>query len=389
MTIKLNRPTNALQGGSYRNALNQNWDMLEKWMAENGIKELSDFLANTSTVGGEQLSRAKIVNLFDKLDVEKNTTLVNQTGVTFAEVGANTSRFIKVTPGQIIGVTMNAAIVGCYYDFQMRYVGMMQMTEVAPEWYTQTVPVGADYVRVVVSDMNLESYMLSQQEARPEQYYEHEISLPHFNSSKLLSGSRIVTFGDSITWFDGKIVDGVLYRGYQAYMRQAGATIRNEGQGYLTFAPNTKAGNIYEQIVTNRYDFTNVDIVTIAAGTNDVAFNVPLGVVGGRHDTTFDTHTSLGALRAIIEYIRMNYPRTEIYLFTPLQNATRDMDKHEIITNGIIAIADIYSLPRLDLFRMSGLGKYTYELYTRDGLHPNNEGFHMIGKRIVRMMESS
>ncbi|KGL46808.1 hypothetical protein BMT55_14810 [Listeria newyorkensis] len=161
MTIKLNRPTNALQGGSYRNALNQNWDMLEKWMAENGIKELSDFLANTSTIGG------------------------------------------------------------------------------------------------------------------------------------------------------------------------------------------------------------------------------------GRHDTTFDTNTSLGALRAIIEYIRMNYPGTEIYLFTPLQNATRDMDKHEVITNGIIAIADIYSLPRLDLFRMSGLGKYTYELYTRDGLHPNNEGFHMIGKRIVRMMESS
>lgn len=388
MTIKLNRPTNAFQGGSYRNELNQNWDMLEKWIDENGTDGLSDFLANNSTIGGEQLSRAKIVNLFDKLDIEKNTSLVNLTGGTTAAVGMNTSRFIKVTPGQIIGVTMNATMVGCYYDFQKQYIGMMQMTEATSEWYTQTVPVGVDYVRVVVIEEHLDSYMLSQQATMPEQYYEHEISMPHFNSSKLLSGSRVVTFGDSITWHDGKIVDGVLYRGYQAYMRQAGASIKNEGLGNLTFAPNTKASSMYEQIVTNQYDFTNFDIVTIAAGTNDVAFNVPLGAVGGRNDTVFDTNTSLGALRATIEYIRINYPRTEIYLFTPLQNETRDMDKHEVITDGIIAIADIYSLPRLDLFRMSGLGKYTFEVYTRDGLHPNNEGFHMIGKRVVRMMES-
>ncbi|WP_430535996.1 SGNH/GDSL hydrolase family protein [Listeria rocourtiae] len=389
MTIKLNRPINMLQGGSYRDALNENWEMLETWIAENGTEGLHDFLASISTVGGEQLARATITNLFDKIDVDKNTGLVKETGNTTVEAGVNTSRFIKVTPEQIIGTTMNAKIVGCYYDFQKRYIGFMQMTEVATDWYTQCVPVGASYVRVVVTDENLDSYMLSQRESKPEQYYEHEISLPHFNSSKLLYGSRVVTFGDSITWYDGKVVDGVLYRGYQAYMRQAGASIRNEGEGYLTFAPNTKTGSIYEQIVTNKYDLTDFDIVTIAAGTNDIAFNIPLGVVGGRNDTFFDTSTSLGALRAIIEYIRINYPKTEIYLFTPLQNKTRDMDKHEIITDGIIAVADIYGLPRLDLFRKSGLGKYTYDSYTRDGLHPNNAGFDMIGKRIVRMMESS
>lgn len=45
MTIKLNRPINMLHGGSYRDALNENWEMLETWIAENGTEGLHDFFS--------------------------------------------------------------------------------------------------------------------------------------------------------------------------------------------------------------------------------------------------------------------------------------------------------------------------------------------------------
>ncbi|MDG0933730.1 SGNH/GDSL hydrolase family protein, partial [Bacillus paranthracis] len=140
-------------------------------------------------------------------------------------------------------------------------------------------------------------------------------------TNKLL-GKLIATFGDSITWLDGKVIAEVGPEplvGYQSYMRKAGAIVDNFGHSGATIARSgiSGVGCILDDIKAQ--DVTKYEIITIAGGTNDVGQNVNFGVVGVEEDTTFDETTTFGALRAAIEYIRSKNPKCRIYISTPIR----------------------------------------------------------------------
>ncbi|MBC1420079.1 SGNH/GDSL hydrolase family protein [Listeria fleischmannii] len=389
---KLNRQGNGIQGSDWAKRQNENWDRIEKAIGVDGILSPAEVVSKNFPVSPENLEGAIVSNYFNPATITKDTSIANLTGKLVAAVGANVSNYIRVTGASVLGCNYAFNTAGCFYDANFVYVGYARfVASASANWYTCPVPERAVYFRAVVTTTTLNKYMLTLS-ADKQIYTEHRVSLPFIKRPSSLNGLKLITFGDSITWQDGQTINGVLFQGYQTYLREAGAEVTNEGVGNMSFAKNTKVGAeelyLYKKIVMDEYDLTGVDAVTIACGTNDVGFNVPLGEAGGFPDSTWDTTTSLGALRGILEYIRSNFPTVDIYLMTPLQNKTRDMVKHEYISDGIIKLGGIYSAPVLDLFRESGLSKYTFDLYTRDGLHPNNDGYAKYSALIVRFLET-
>lgn len=389
---KLNRQGNEIQGSDYRNKMNENWDEIEKAIGTDGIMSPAEVVSKNFPISPEDLEGAIVSNYFNPATITQDVSIANLTGELVTAVGANVSHYIRVVGASVLGCNYAFNTAGCFYDANFKYVGYARfVASASANWYTCPVPEKAVYFRAVVTTTTLTKYMLTLS-ADKQIYTEHKVSLPWVKKPSSLNGLKLITFGDSITWQDGQTINGVLFHGYQTYLREAGAEVINEGVGNMSFAKSTKVGAeelyLYKKMVMEEYDLTGVDAVTIACGTNDVGFNVPLGEAGGFSDTTWDTTTSLGALRAILEYIRSNFPTVNIYLMTPLQNKTRDMEKHEYISDGIIKLGGIYSAPVLDLFRESGLGKYTFDLYTRDGLHPNNDGYAKYSALIVRFLET-
>lgn len=404
MVKGLNRQDNSIQGSQWRNQMNENWDIIETYLGIGiaappepdkpiGRPEITDMFSKLFPLTPENLVGVYLENYFNKEWIEKDKSIGNLTGEVVSIADSNISRFIRIKDLPVLGCNYNYSVAGCFYDASFQYVTFARFSKTAESgWYTLTPPKEAEYIRVVVPTNVLNQYMLRASAKKPSQYFPYQVSLSWLSHTSSLSGKKIVTFGDSITQQDGQTTDGITLNGYQSYMRQAGAIVDNQGVGNMTFAKNSKTGAeelyLYKKIVLDKYDLTGIDIVTIACGTNDIAFGVPPGEVGTITSTEFDITTSFGALRSILEYIRLNFPTVDIYLMTPLQNQTRNMIKHQQMADGIITIGGFYGAPVLDLFRCSGIGKYTFDTYTRDGLHPNNAGYALYGPRIVRMMES-
>ena len=144
-----------------------------------------------------------------------------------------------------------------------------------------------------------------------------------------------------------------------------------------------------DDIKNNNYDVTGYDIITIFAGTNDVGRGLRLGTLGNENDSTFDETTTIGGLRAMIEYIRTNNPTCDIYLITPIRSglASRPYEKMEQVAEGIIGVGKMYGIKVINLLHESGIGKGNIKTFTYDDLHPNNEGFERIGIKIVKEID--
>ena len=145
-------------------------------------------------------------------------------------------------------------------------------------------------------------------------------------------------------------------------------------------------------------DWTNIDYVTIAYGTNDITGGVPIE----KEDSPLDTYYYAGALRYSIEKILTKYPHIKILLLTPIyryfDSESIDSDEKlfssdEGVTNTakftdwgdkLIEVAKEYKLPYIDMYRTLGINKINRLQYfnTGDGTHPNYNGQALIGNKI-------
>lgn len=208
-------------------------------------------------------------------------------------------------------------------------------------------------------------------------------------------GKTIVTFGDSITWYDGhKYIlatkeAGNKVKGYQSYMRKSlNVTVINQGI----------SGNTTPQI--NRRiktcNFSNVDAVTILAGTNDFR-DMDIEKVGKIQPvgSKFDNRTFIGAYQEAIEYILRVNPEIKVYLFTPIKAWT---DEHglmpEAYPNAVIELGKLYSLNVCDLYHESGINDLTKNIYIVDSntvpydFHPSTKGYERVSNIIVPFLEN-
>ena len=144
-------------------------------------------------------------------------------------------------------------------------------------------------------------------------------------------------------------------------------------------------------------DFNNVDIITIAFGTNDWQGGNALD----NADTPKDTACIAGALRYSIETILTAYPHIKIFVCCPIyrfwNNAdgtlNYDSDTQSSAVNGVLLtdivekekdVANEYHLPFIDNYYELGINKFNRVIYfpTTDGTHPNADGRKLIARHI-------
>lgn len=332
----------------------------------------------------------KTRNIFNKEKVTVGYYLIN--GIPTISGNNRYSDYIPVTPGGLVrGTVFITSDGGAFYDKKLKFISKIT----ADNQTKITVPSNAYYMRINISSaVNLDTLMVNDgPDLLPFEPYADGIE-PTTNS---LIGKKILTVGDSITWLDKEHVTGQgTLIGYQEQFRKFSDVVINQGNSgatYRQYVPgisDMNHGSIYNDIVTNNFDVSPYDIITLFGGTNDIGRGLNLGTVGSIEDTEFDPKTTLGALRGIIEYIRANNPDCEIYIMTPIRSglATRPYDKMEQLADGIKGVSYMYGIPCIDLLREGGIGKGNYSVYLYDDLHPNNKGFELIGKRMVRYINA-
>lgn len=207
------------------------------------------------------------------------------------------------------------------------------------------------------------------------------------------SGKSYISHGDSITWQDGKAYIqgehiGEIAKGYQTVFANKVSLGRYMNMGKSGWSLARVGGNGIVDTIMSIANYAAFDLVSIFVGTNDFKLNVPLGTLGQIGDTTFDDTTFYGAYRKSIEYILSQGPGIRIVLLTPMQ---RDNDGYDVnyvnsagcklidYVNATKDVGNMYGIPVCDMYANSSLTKKTLDLFTMDGLHPNDVGYKRIG----------
>ena len=189
-----------------------------------------------------------------------------------------------------------------------------------------------------------------------------------------------LTLGDSITKANG----------YQPIVKEklGFANVDNKGLNGQTMAYQKTNKSTYS--IGKEIDYKNYDLVTIFIGTNDFRYNKKLGKLG-----EYDEKTFIGGYEMLIEKILSSNPYIDLVLITPMQ---RTKDGYDInftnkvgsklidYVNGIKDLGEKYSLPVLDLYSISGINTQTMNVYTRDNLHPNKNGYKRIAEKMYRFL---
>lgn len=155
--------------------------------------------------------------------------------------------------------------------------------------------------------------------------------------------------------------------------------------------------NHYEELKT--IDFKNVDLVSLLIGTNDYMGN-GAGVVslGDPSDNTRETFA--GAINYFVDTIQEAFPHLDLVLITPTWRMNHEDFGGESAAiqpnaNGdyliefadtILAAGNHYDIPTLDLYRTSGLNEDNHDDFFVDHVHPNEQGYELIGNTISHFL---
>lgn len=202
-------------------------------------------------------------------------------------------------------------------------------------------------------------------------------------------GQTFAALGDSIVWAGAPMLNRMRSRlGFLSY--------RNLGVSGRPMADGTAngVGTVTTALANN---FATDSLVYVAAGTNDFRLNVPLGTIGSLAQTNHSRSTFYGAYRTTIDHLLAQNPGVQIVLATPLQRnnggystTTTNTAGHMLrdYRSAVFALGDMYSLPVVDLYALSGISEKTLDLYTTDGLHPNEQGYVQMARVVVGQLRS-
>lgn len=147
-------------------------------------------------------------------------------------------------------------------------------------------------------------------------------------------------------------------------------------------------------------DFNEVDIVTIAYGTNDFTGNIVLE----NAENAQDTASFAGALRYSIETLLTAYPHLKIFVCSQVWRFwmdsnnvyTEDSDTHTNSHGAKLpefvdkteALSKEYHLPYIDTYYSTGFNKFNRGMYFSgtDGTHPLTTGLHVIAHVVARSL---
>lgn len=207
------------------------------------------------------------------------------------------------------------------------------------------------------------------------------------------SGEKVATFGDSITYMDGRTstIDGEKVYGYQSWLREIGLTVDNFGVdgAKLAYVDDTRM-DIVEKVAMT--DCSGYDYVMIAGGTNDYGGANPRAI-GQLASSNYDNTTVIGACQTMIEKIIGEKKDIKLFFLTPLQRIDRSSANSLglVLPDYVAAIRTVteyYSIPLLDFYKISGINKVNASVLTKDGLHPKNIGYAFVAKKLQEFVKA-
>lgn len=240
----------------------------------------------------------------------------------------------------------------------------------------------------------------------------------------ILNGKTMVAFGDSVTEFGnypaiiakntGMTVHNMGFKGtrlayhpYSAYdefslTKLVDAIVSqdfNEQDKAIQEDRNysTAFKEHFEQL--KNIDFNTVDLVSVLIGTNDYMGN-QAGVVSLGTPTDNTRETFYGAINYFVQTMQENYPHLELVFITPtwrmnhenlggksaaVQPNARENYLIEFV-DVIMERGDYYDIPTLDLYRTSGLNEENHATFFEDHVHPNADGFELIGNTVTHFL---
>ncbi|PEW73999.1 hypothetical protein CN449_15145 [Bacillus thuringiensis] len=346
----------------------------------------------------EQLHGVQFNNLFNPAERTLNQYLTDA-GFINASAIIDTSRLIKVSPGEIIGSNYSYANPGGFFDHNGKWARKINFTETSAGsgWFTDTVPNNASFVLVNVVKSNLNTYMLNKTSIKPIRYYPFGANSRVIVNSKW-TGKIVAWVGDSITEKNFRA-----NKNYHDFIAEkTGMIVVNHGKsgtGYAT--PYGQSSPIKDRV---KDIDTNTDLIVIFAGTNDFGNGtLPLGSITDKDGTVSVT----GAIYSTFEQLVNRFPTKVIAIMTPLPRSDGNNFnpvvkpngiKLEDLVNRIKEMAAMFSFPCLDLYHNSNLPVWNTEAnnyyFTSpggtnpDGLHPNDKGQEKMGEKIGPWLET-
>lgn len=149
-----------------------------------------------------------------------------------------------------------------------------------------------------------------------------------------------------------------------------------------------------------KVDFESVEILFIGHGINDYHGGMPIV----NEEDPYDIYTFTGALRSAVETLQKKYPDMRIILLTPTYSWYIFYDTPELTceeNNLGGGVLEEYVNAEIELARSMGVEVidlyhdfYTHEewsdwqIYTTDGVHPNETGRNMIAEKIYEYLQN-
>ena len=423
---------------------------MENFTAKVKLKEETEFENVNNKLSNNILTTSKIVsansNILDPNNFKLAGYIDSQDGETFISNTSYicTNDFIDVPFGTEAIVakfpqTENSQRICCFllYDAFERYMGYYagyfdgydykkyiigNDTDVAKFkfWCNKTtVSDGSNEVCLAFNNIDEFISFAPVNELNNDELETPEIYLP-------LKGKKIVNFGDSI-FGNKKAPFSISY----ALSENTGAVVYNIGFGGCDMAARTSADwdafSMYRlayAIANNDFslqnavdidnvpgmplyfkdtlalletiDFDEIDIITIAYGTNDFTGEVLID----NDNNLVDTGTFKGALRYSLQQIMTAYPHIKIFVCGQTyrfwldgnNNFLYDSDTHENGNNDKLtdfveatkAVSEAYHIPFIDNYYELGINYYNRSYYfpTNDGTHQNYHGAKLIADHI-------
>lgn len=154
----------------------------------------------------------------------------------------------------------------------------------------------------------------------------------------------------------------------------------------------------FEEVIDglDRVDFSKTEVVLLQHGLNDFYAGIPIE----DGENPYDEYTFKGALRTSLSILQTVCPNARIVLVTPTYTWHRQSGlsceeydagygNQEVYVQAEQAVAEEFGVEVIDLYHdfFPHERWEDWEMYTRDGLHPNEEGRRLMAERIAAFLQ--
>ena len=377
--------------------------------------EARDVFAYDNTISG--LDATKVKTALDELSLYSHThiNLIDPTKLLNGYINATTGAlqaggasckatdFLPVTAGEVYSSNATSTTKTAFYDTNKSFISLAS-TDI-----NFTVPANALYMSLTFSVSLTPNPMLNTGAtlltyvpyAEPELklktgYIRNGIIKDFMTDSAVtayvnamvktqnqLYGLKWGCIGDSQTQYGNSgRTDGVGGTSYMDYIAQrTGAVLYNHGIGGTTYCPF--AGQLNPSYIERYTNMpADLDIVTVAGGTNDIG-KTPLGTMADRTSATF-----YGGCHVLYVGISERYVGKRVGIISPVFTANASLPAYIAAQKEVAAY---YSIPYCDIYSAGGITSNlpnTLATLMPDGLHPSALGRLIESRKIEAFLKA-